>query len=590
MQRTLVLIAMVVASIALMWHADRFDFICDDAYISFRYAENLALGGELNWNLGEPHVEGYTNFLWTVLLAAGIRLGVGPETLAPILGTLFGLLTLWVLFWLSRVLSGASGLRPGSLGTRHPWHGEWLGGTRNASGWDALPPAITACWGAFACWTSGGLETPLFTFLITLALTQYLREEVADTELGLGQLRPSGLFFALAAMTRPEGVLLFALVVAHRAIWSLGDLVGQGLRRVGGLRQRLDGALQRGGLWILGFAVAYGIYFAWRFEVYGQLYPNTYYVKIATTDVLKTRELGLAYLGSFVRDYRLLWLSPACILALGAAALWGRRGARRVVFFLTLVFLLLVVHSWHVVRFGGDFMAMHRFFVPVIPLLALVLGLAARAITELPLRRIRPRLGRLAILTFVPLSALLVFAFAARSTVLDRRTLTTLHVTPTGYSGEYDGMESVAFMKKFAKDRVLVGQWLRERVTKGALMAVGGAGAIVYHSRLRAIDSFGLSDRWIAHNAPAVSHRPGHQKRAPLSYVLSLKPDILCYPGLVRVQNWEYRPSAAERRSWELRGYRYFCADPPGLYPSHYCCLFRTDRQLGLGAVSAYQD
>ena len=43
-------------------------FVQDDAYISFRYARNLADGLGLVWNAGE-RVEGYTNFLWTLMLA-----------------------------------------------------------------------------------------------------------------------------------------------------------------------------------------------------------------------------------------------------------------------------------------------------------------------------------------------------------------------------------------------------------------------------------------------------------------------------------------------------------------------------------------
>lgn len=588
MQRLLVLGLMVVVSIGLIWHWDRFDFLCDDAYISFRYAENLARVGELTWNPGEPAVEGYTNFLWTLLLSGGIRLGVGPETSAPLLGVFFGLLTLWTLYWLGRVIGGAGGLRPGRL--EQPWgfSQELWSGASPPSGWDTLAPAVAACWGAFACWCSGGLETALFTFLLTWGLTQYLREEVADRAGAPAPLRPSGLIFALAAMTRPEGALLFGVVAAHRLLWSLGDLAGHALGRRSGPRRRLSEVLLRDGFWFLGFLILYGAYFAWRYETYGHLYPNTYYVKVATSDASKTLALGLSYLESFTRDYRLLWAAPLGVLALGAAWLFGRGGARRVLFFLSLVLPLLSVLVWHVVRFGGDFMAMHRFFVPVIPLLALLIAMGARVATDLPLRPLRPRLGRLAAFTFVPAAVLLVWAFSARSTTLDRRTLTTLRVTPTGYSGEYDGMESVAFMRKFAKDRVLVGRWLRERVPRHALMAVGGAGAIVYHSGLRALDSFGLSDVWIAHHAPPVSFRPGHQKRAPLAYVLSRRPDLLCYPGIVRMQNWEYAPSPGERRSWELRGYRYFCADPPGLSPSHYCCLYRTDKPLGLSPVSAY--
>src|SRR5262245_8647033 len=41
----------------------------DDAMISMRYARNLAEGHGLVWNAGQPPVEGYTNFLWTIVMA-----------------------------------------------------------------------------------------------------------------------------------------------------------------------------------------------------------------------------------------------------------------------------------------------------------------------------------------------------------------------------------------------------------------------------------------------------------------------------------------------------------------------------------------
>ena len=60
-------------------------FLCDDAFISFRYAENLVLGHGLVFNAGE-RVEGYTNFLWTLTLAAAIALGLEPAGVAQALG------------------------------------------------------------------------------------------------------------------------------------------------------------------------------------------------------------------------------------------------------------------------------------------------------------------------------------------------------------------------------------------------------------------------------------------------------------------------------------------------------------------------
>src|ERR1700733_14661069 len=60
-------------------------FTIDDAYISFRYARNLAHGLGLVYNAGE-HIEGYTNFFWTVLLAVGVKVGLDPVLLAKVLG------------------------------------------------------------------------------------------------------------------------------------------------------------------------------------------------------------------------------------------------------------------------------------------------------------------------------------------------------------------------------------------------------------------------------------------------------------------------------------------------------------------------
>ena len=50
-------------------------FIQDDAFISFRYAENFVNGYGFTWNPG-VFLEGYTNFLWTVLMTFPIALGI----------------------------------------------------------------------------------------------------------------------------------------------------------------------------------------------------------------------------------------------------------------------------------------------------------------------------------------------------------------------------------------------------------------------------------------------------------------------------------------------------------------------------------
>ena len=52
----------------LLGHAFYFNYISDDAFITFRYADNFIRGKGLVYNAGE-RVEGYTNFLWLILLS-----------------------------------------------------------------------------------------------------------------------------------------------------------------------------------------------------------------------------------------------------------------------------------------------------------------------------------------------------------------------------------------------------------------------------------------------------------------------------------------------------------------------------------------
>ena len=65
----------------------------DDAYISYRYARNLVEGHGLVFNPGE-RVEGFTNLLWTLLVALGLALGSSAEFAGRSLGLLSGIGTL----------------------------------------------------------------------------------------------------------------------------------------------------------------------------------------------------------------------------------------------------------------------------------------------------------------------------------------------------------------------------------------------------------------------------------------------------------------------------------------------------------------
>ena len=76
----------------------------DDAFIYYRYAENLANHGVLTWNIGEPVVEGYTGVALPIILAGFIKLGFSPVEVSRLLGIGAYFLSLLFLFLIFKKL------------------------------------------------------------------------------------------------------------------------------------------------------------------------------------------------------------------------------------------------------------------------------------------------------------------------------------------------------------------------------------------------------------------------------------------------------------------------------------------------------
>jgi hypothetical protein len=499
----------LVAAAILLPHARLFDFVTDDAYISFRYAVNLAEHGQLVFNLGE-RVEGFTNFLWTVLLAAGIKMGVGPVAASRFLGIAFGVGTLAVLVRSSLRLAG-----------------------QRASAWHLIAPTLLAGTGAFACWCTGGLETQLFTFLSTLGF------ELLLTEIAAGRGAASAAAFALAGMTRPEGVMFFGLAALFRLATWLG-------------RERRLRPQRHEVIWAGLFGLLFVPYFVWRWRYFGWLFPNTFYVK--SSGGTGTWMLGLYYLRRFAEDYGVLFLVPLAIAGRPARDDLPRRDLFR------LTALLWLAFAAYVIKVGGDFMGLYRFILPVIPLGALTLQEAAHRLYI----RLRPLAGARA-LTLA--GAVVAAGFIIGSAHVTR--IATTHV------GADNGIDTPAYLKKYAEDRIAVGRWFGQYAHPDDLMTVGGAGVIPYYSGIPAYDVFGLVDSTIAHDPHmTVSNRPGHQKWGSDAYMLSRSPTLITHRYCL------HGPCGDENR-WIPPGYEWVRATVPGPNPTYYSFLKRRDRAFG---------
>jgi arabinofuranosyltransferase len=495
----------------LLPHAHLFDFVTDDAFISFRYARNLALHGQLVFNLGE-RVEGYTNFLWTVILALGIKLGLGPVALSRFLGVALGIATLAVVVRMSLRLAG-----------------------ERRSRWHLLAPLLLATCGAYACWCSGGLETQLFTFLVTLGFDLVLGEVTRRRGFA------SAAVFAFAAMTRPEGVMFFALVICFRVLTNL-----RRERRL--LPHRHEVA------WVGLFLGLFAPYFLWRWHYYGWLFPNTYYVK--SSGAAGTWKLGVYYLRRFCEDYGIHFLLVLVLLGRAAKDDERRRDLR------LLGGIVYLPFAAYVVKVGGDFMGLYRFVLPVIPLGAVVLAESCRRLYA----RLVPPLG-----AWVPGIALglVGVGFIAGSVHTSRDALT--------FVGADNGIDMPAYLKRYVEERIPVGQWLGRNKQPDDLATFGGAGVIPYYSEIPGFDVFGLVDATIAHDRHmTVSNRPGHEKWGSDEYMLSRRPTLIthryCLGGSCPVDNGFAPP-----------GYEWVRAttSPPGRSLSYYSFLKRRDRAFG---------
>jgi arabinofuranosyltransferase len=259
------------------WHASRYSFLCDDAYISFRYARNLVSGHGLVFNLGE-RVEGYTDFLWVLQLALLSVLGLPVPTAAILLSWLYTGLTFWVLARLClqlRATAPAGLLFVGMLLFLAPHR-------------------------SFAIWATGGLETRSFTFFVLLSMSL-----AWDALHSTHRAWQASLASAAACLTRPEGVLFFGCT----ALWWLAAAT-----LTAKLSLRRLGALLGPCLAILGAHVLL------RWLYYGELVPNTYFAKV----VRPWPEMGLTYLTRAAIEYGVGLTAPLALLGLVAAAQAGR--------------------------------------------------------------------------------------------------------------------------------------------------------------------------------------------------------------------------------------------------------------------------
>ncbi len=493
----------------------------DDAYITFRYSAALADGLGPYWNPGE-HVEGYTNFLWMLVLAP---VAAVSESAVPAVAR-----------WVGALAAGAALVVGSAIALRatRGWTSPWRWATA-AAGTGAV-----ATFPGFALNATSGLETGLFALLVAGAVS-----------LGRSRRGCSGAVWALAALTRAEVLAVFAVWWITRLVVAVRDHEGEN-----GARIQFAGwvaALRRVGLDAVIVAAVLLGQLVFRWAAYdGEILPNTYWAKIG------------GYLGDTPLEYvragvAAVFLGPIGLAAgLGGAA-WRPPGLRDPM--LIEASCVGVVGAALPFFMGTDWMPGWRFSVPY--LIPLSVGVATgwiallRAATERTPRAARARL-------VAPLFVAAIVGASAASHRAERTELREL--VETRAAAFETGHRSLA-------------RWITQGgVPAGGTIALMDIGLVGYTARdHRILDISGLTDRHIA-KSPGVFLA----KEYDPAYILDQEPDVIVIA--LTAAGDPSRPLRADQRLRAITRNEHRLATHEA-FARHYR-LDRDDQRPSDGAVS----
>lgn len=481
-------------------HIFEYFFLTDDAYITFRYLKNFLEGHGLVFNLGEA-VEGYTNFLWLLLLAPFSSMGFSPEIVAPSLSILlsYGLLLILIHFCRQQFQ-----LTPHSLLA-------------------LIAPLLLVFNRTFAVFSTSGLETRLFTVCTFLAFVFFIRESSTPSQ---KYWSVAGSFLALSALTRPEGVLFIGMLILLRL-----------------LQRYLHSQSISANDWaFFGWAIVPVLFhFTFRLLYYGDWFPNTYYAKVGAESRF---DYGYLYFRCFLFEHSVYLFLPFIALSILQALKKKQALPHLTTLFLFAPYLYFLAYQ------GGD----HFEYRPLDVILPFLVFFTADGMLHCYhfFLRYSPFLARLGISAF--LCILVCYTFLpgfmlhqqiregnylnAQIPQLEKAWATSpfpSFLTPTiqKFDRELSRLlqhfigirqeEHRKFWLKQKRQAHLLAHALETGKIKGnPSMALECVGVVPYFSNLPTLDILGLTDAYVAKHAPNVPQKNfylAHEKRAPYDYL-----------------------------------------------------------------------
>jgi len=454
----------LICIVIFLYLCNQSNFVQDDTYITLRYVENFLDGKGLVFNQGE-NVEGYTSFLWVMILSGIALTGINLVLASQMLSLTFGIAVILLTYFVSDKLV-------------------LLKAERSKNYFNLIPVYLLALTGAASYWSVSGMETSLFSFLVLLGVYFFIGSE-NNNAINI----KFSITFLLASLTRPEGMFVFALIIFYKFISSKG--VWKAIL--------IELAI---------LLIPLSLYLSFRLFYYGYPFPNTFYAKTGFTEFYLTR--GLNYFWDFAKSYTLY----GSFLLL-PVFLWKARSIRETQM---LFYFLCIVYISGIIIIGGDVLPMHRFFLPIIPLIYILVAKSLQYLNSIYAKDNLIKKNLFIVIIFFIISA---------GIIIHKNEKTKLNLV---YRTE---IGLVTKMKVYA-------EWLKEQQEKRSSRLTAAAstiGAVGYFSQAKIIDLLGLTDEFIAHNPKELT---GLTEAAPSTwrenhynadYVLDQMPDYIIFPA-----------------------------------------------------------
>ena len=477
-------------------------FIQDDAYTSLRYVKNIFEGNGLVFNAGE-RVEGYTNFLWVILLSLTqklylvlsnvIALDLSLDTLTQFYSIFFGILVLILTYFLSSALHKKNENEETFL--------EKVTGSLLK----LAPVFLLAYSTPLIYWSVSGMETSLFVSLFLLALIYYLKG--SDDKINFAFI----IISILNSLLRPEGIIVFVLFFIHKIIFKYFE------NRRMGIQNKFSILFSRiKQIELLIYLTPLILYLILKWIYYGYPLPNTFYAK--TEFSLQFLKRGYNYFWDFTKAYLvygLLLIFPVLVFV------------RKNISFRLFLYIGSII-SWIiiVIFIGGDVLPMHRFFLNIMPLCFILftnsISTFIRKITAS--KKIARQIINLIFLSSIVLYGLTNYHYEKNGMLEKRAYEAGLVKKMKIYAGWVENQsKSLPSFSKSGKNYVVV--------------AMSTIGAFSFYSDANVIDIVGLTNEYIAHHP---KETPGIDEELPVlwkernynaDFVMNQKPDYIIFPA-----------------------------------------------------------